>query len=136
MVGYLFQLQSSKTSLKHYLKISIMQINNTCSIGTLKITLRVGSVRYTKYACYIVRNIGRTIVIRVEALDRELLYEFKDYIATLMSVSGVPVPVEIADRLCKKLCSAAYIYLWSTVPVQPTYESFEELRQALQLVSQ
>jgi len=100
-------------------------------IGTLRICLRYGTETYVKYAGYIVKRIGHVRhVIRIETADEETLHDLKHYVASLLDVTGLPRPVDLADRICKRLASSAYIYLWGIVPLDPTYESYEELRQA------
>ncbi len=97
-------------------------------IGTLCIRVRVGDEEYEKYVGYLVKRTHHVRhVVRIEALSEETLHELKPYVAALLDPEGLPIPVHLADRLCKDLSGGVYRYLWSVVPVDPTFESLEEL---------
>jgi hypothetical protein len=105
---------------------------DTVYIGTLRITLRLGDMELEKYAGYLVKNFGPTSrIVRIEALREETLDNVKQYIAALLTDSGLPIPVHIADRLSRRLSASVFRFLWSVVPVSPLYESLEELKQVL-----
>ncbi|NPA23824.1 MAG: DNA double-strand break repair nuclease NurA [Crenarchaeota archaeon] len=97
-------------------------------IGTLRLTITIGGDRFEKYMGYLVSRIGSALnVIRLETLNEDLLYEIKDQIAQILTHNGIPKPIELADRTCKRACSSIFLYLWSITPLSPTYEGFESL---------
>ncbi|NPA71072.1 MAG: DNA double-strand break repair nuclease NurA [Crenarchaeota archaeon] len=97
-------------------------------IGTLRLTVKIEDKYFEKYMGYLVSRIGSALsVIRLETLNEDFLYEVKDQIAQLLTHNGVPKPIELADRTCKRACSSIFLYLWSITPLSPTYEGFESL---------
>jgi len=100
-------------------------------IGPLRISLRLDTISYSKWIGYIVKRIGNTRhVLRIEALEKDVLFEISPYINTLIDHNGIPKPIILADKICKKLASSAYILVWGLSPVDPTYEGLEGLYEA------
>ncbi len=101
-------------------------------IGTLRLSISVQDYEFEKYMGYIVSRAGDVFnVIRIETLDLEFLYDIKDYIAQILTPSGVPKTIELADKLCKKVSSSIFTILWNIAPLSPTYEGFESLLLSL-----
>ncbi|NPB00099.1 MAG: DNA double-strand break repair nuclease NurA [Crenarchaeota archaeon] len=97
-------------------------------IGTLRLTVTIEDQNFEKYMGYLVSRIGSALnVIRLETLSEDFLYEIKDQIAQILTHNGVPKPIELADKACKRACSSIFLYLWSITPLSPTYEGFESL---------
>ncbi len=97
-------------------------------IGTLKLSINVSNYEFEKYMGYIVSRLGSAFnVIRLETLNEDFLYDIKDLIAQILTPSGVPKPIELADKTCKRVSSSLLLYLWNIVPLSPTYEGFESL---------
>jgi len=101
-------------------------------VGDLVIELDLDGEVYRKYAGYVVIKLGSsTTMFRIEALDRRLLEDIRDYVASLTVTSGVPIPIMLSDKISKRLCAATYLYLTYALPLTPTYESLEALSEVL-----
>jgi hypothetical protein len=51
-------------------------------------------------------------VFRLESLNREELLRAAGYIVRNLSISGLPVDIEIADRISKRLSASIYLALY------------------------
>ena len=101
-------------------------------IGPIKICLRINDVEFCKYAGYIVKQIGSIRhVVRIESFNEDLLIEYVPYISSLIDINGLPKPITLADKICKKLASSVYTLIWGISPIEPTYEAYEQLQEVL-----
>ncbi len=101
-------------------------------IGTIKLSVTVEDKTFEKYMGYIVSRLGSAFnVVRLETLDEDFLYDSKDSIAQMLTPLGIPKPIELADRTCKRAASSIFIYLWNISPLSPTYEGLESFMSSI-----
>jgi len=66
-----------------------------------------------RYMIYVyVRTPAGPRVFRIESLNREELLKATAYILRSLSISGLPVDIEVADRISKKLSASLYLALY------------------------
>ncbi len=96
------------------------------------ITIGTTDDRYNKTAWYLVVPMGKfRHVVRVESLDAELLNDKMDVIASMIDPTGTAVPISIADKLSRKLSSAAMHLIGNLSPLNPTYDGLKELENSI-----
>ncbi|MGC8583922.1 MAG: DNA double-strand break repair nuclease NurA [Thermoproteus sp.] len=85
-----------------------------------------------KYLYYVGAPSAKGIrVLRVEAFDPDLAREAASWMGSMADAAGIPVPIQIADRLARRLNAAAVKLLYAASPVEPTYRGLEAVAAAL-----
>ena len=117
-------------------KLVIDRGSESTFIGPIEIKANLGDKKFRKYVGYLVKRVGNVRhVLRIEALDKELLEKVVPTISSLIDVNGTPKPITLADKLCRRLSSSAYVLAWGISPIDPTYEGLEILRESIQELS-
>jgi|GEM_PF-492412 len=87
-----------------------------------------------RYMVYVyVRTPAGPRVFRLESLNREALLKTTGYILRNLSTSGLPVDIEIADRISKKLSASIYfaLYLYGAPRLGLSHDENVKIAQVL-----
>jgi len=96
------------------------------------ITIETTDGKYSKTAWYLVVPMGKfRHVVRAESLNAELLDDKIGVVTSMIDPTGTAVPISIADRLSRRLSSAAMHLIGNLSPLNPTYDGLRELENSI-----